>query len=149
MEYPSPDSLTALVRDANADMAAIAAMLRYIRDQVAPTISEFDLNHVATRHSVRARISPHPTLRRATMAAEAAFAAMRGIQECVATASSLLLMDLKEASSTAIKAEASHWAYLAQEQIQAVARARAAIAAEIQRVAAGTATVMTLPPVER
>ena len=58
MSELSQTTLQLLLQTATADLETIATMVRYIRDNVAPMISEFDLKHLAIRHSVRARIAP-------------------------------------------------------------------------------------------
>jgi len=138
------DASADLTQSATADLAIIAEMLRYIRDHVAPRITDRDLRHLASRRSARIKIAPHTTLRRATFAAEAAYAAMRRVQECVVAARSLtpttgLSLDL-------IRSEAQIWLGQAGEQLQAIRRARQAIAHEISRVQAGVATIVDFPP---
>ena len=109
MSELSQTALQSLLQSASADLETIAAMLRFIRDNVAPMITDFDLKNVALRHSVRARISPHPTLYRATMAAEAAYAAMRGAQFCISAAKTLLPATFARHSSEIAYGEAKYW----------------------------------------
>ncbi len=138
------DASADLTQSATTDLATIAEMLRYIRDHVAPRITDRDLRHLASRRRARIKIAPHTTLRRATFAAEAAYAAMRRVQECVVAARSLspatgLSLDL-------IRSESQIWLAQATEQLNAIRRARQAIAHEISRVQAGVATIVDFPP---
>jgi hypothetical protein len=139
-------ALQSLLQSATADLETIATMLHFIRDNVAPMISEFDLKNVAIRHSVRVRISPHPTLYRATMAAEAAYAAMRGTQSCISAAKALLPTTFARHSSEIAYAEAKYWERQAKEQIATITRAMVAISAELERIKCGKATIIFVPP---
>jgi hypothetical protein len=132
-----------VVRD---HLSSIAQSLAALRDRVAPHISEEDLRHITTHHTVRARLASFPPLHRATIAAEAAYAAAIQVREHVkaATKSFTDSCDLawQDQMVKQLEAEAHHWLSLAQQAVAAVASARRAIDNELERAVAGKATVV-------
>jgi hypothetical protein len=138
------DASAELALRACAELATIAEMLQTIRDRVAPAISDRDLRFQSSRRSARIRIAPHPTLRRAAFAAEAALAAMRRVQDCVAAARSIV--PGSGLSLALMQSEAQRWLDRAKEQTETIGRARQAIARELARVQAGVATIVDFPP---
>ena len=134
-----------VVRD---HLSSIAQSLAALRDRVAPHISEEDLRHITTHHTVRARLASFPPLHRATIAAEAAYAAaiqVRHLRGRLLEGRSFTdSCDLawQDQMVKQLEAEAHHWLSLAQQAVAAVASARRAIDNELERAVAGKATVV-------
>jgi hypothetical protein len=146
MEVIRIHQLHQAMQTASAHISAINDMLKVIRDHVAPMISERDLAKIDTRSSVRERIAIHPTLRRASMAKEAALSASRQAHRCLTAAQSLLEKAPGNLSAHAHDGEANHWAELAFMHVETIGRARAAVTNELERVKAGIATIVDQPP---
>ncbi len=138
-------TLDSIIRYAEAQVSEIFHLLVVIRDRVAPAIPAEDLARVTIRQTIRLRVAPHPALRRATFAAEAATASLRRARDCAAAAKAIQNDGESDLAPAVRQAEARHWATLVQELVQTVSRAWAAVAREAERACSGKATVAELP----